>query len=131
MDFVVGFPWTRRKNDSIWVIIDRLTKLAHFIPVRSYYSSREYEILYLEKIVSFHGIPLSIIFYRRAQFTFCFWRSFQKGLDTSVKLITTFHPQTDDQVESTIQTLEDILRYCVIDFNGSLDDYLPLIELSY
>ncbi|WMV09508.1 hypothetical protein MTR67_002893 [Solanum verrucosum] len=78
-----------------------------------------------------HGVPLSIISDRRPQFTFHFWKSFQKGLGTQVNLSTTFNPQTDGQAERTIQTLEDILRACVIDSKGSWDDHLPLIEFAY
>ena len=78
-----------------------------------------------------HEIPLSIISDRGAQFSSHFWRSFQKSLGSQVKLRTTFHPQTAGQVERTIQILEDMLRACVIDFRGSWDDHLPLIEFSY
>ena len=78
-----------------------------------------------------HGIPLSIIFYREAQFTSHFWRSFQKSLGTHVKLSTAFHPQTNRQAERTIQTLEEMLRACVMDFKGSSDDHSPLIEFFY
>ena len=77
------------------------------------------------------GIPLPIISDRGAQFTSHFWRSFQKSLGTQVKLSTAFHPQTDGQSEHTIQTLEDMLRACMIDFRGNWDDHLPLIEFSY
>ena len=131
MDFVVGLPRTRRQHDSIWVIVDRLTKSAHFIPVKSTYRAEDYARLYIDEIVRWHGIPLSIISDRGAQFTSHFWRSFQKSLGTQVKLSTAFHPQTDGQAERTIQTLEDMLRACVIDFRGNWDDHLPLIEFSY
>ena len=77
------------------------------------------------------GIPLPIISDRGAQFTSHFWRSFQKSLGTQVKLSTAFHPQTDGQAEHTIQTLEDMLRACMIDFKGDWDDHFPLIEFSY
>ena len=74
---------------------------------------------------------LSIIFYRRAQFTSYFWRSFKNSLGTQVKISTTFYPQTDGQVERTIHTLEYMWRACVIYFRGSWDDHLPLIEFSH
>jgi len=131
MDFVVGLPRTRRQHDSIWVIVDRLTKSAHFLPVKVSYSAEDYAKLYIKEIVKLHGAPLSIISDRGAQFTSHFWRSFQSGLGTQVKLSTAFHPQTDGQAERTIQTLEDMLRACVIDFKGNWDDHLPLIEFSY
>ena len=131
MDFVVGLPRTRRQHDSIWVIVDRLTKSAHFLPVKVSYSAEDYAKLYIKEIVKLHGAPLSIISDRGAQFTSHFWRSFQSGFGTQVKLSTAFLPQTDGQAECTIQTLEDMLRACVIDFKGNWDDHLPLIEFSY
>ena len=131
MDFITGLPRTQRKYDSIWVIVDRLTKSAHFLPVRTTYSAEDYARLYVREIVRLHGVPTSIISDRGAQFTANFWRSFQKGLGTHVNLSTTFHPQTDGQAERTIQTLEDMLRACIIDFKGSWDDHLPLIEFAY
>ena len=131
MDFITGLPRTQRKYDSIWVIVDRLTKSAHFLPVRTTYSAEDYARLYVREIVRLHGVPTSIISDRGAQFTANFWRSFQKGLGTQVNLSTTFHPQTDGQAERTIQTLEDMLRACIIDFKGSWDDHLPLIEFAY
>ena len=72
MDFVVGLPRTRRQHDSIWVIVDRLTKSAHFIPVKSTYRAEDYARLYIDEIVRWHGIPLSIISDRGAQFTLHF-----------------------------------------------------------
>ena len=111
--------------------MDRLTKSAHFLPVKVSYSAEDYAKLYIKEIVKLHGAPLSIISDRGAQFTSHFWRSFQSGLGTQVKLSTAFHPQTDGQAERTIQTLEDMLRACVIDFKGNWDDHLPLIEFSY
>ena len=77
-----------------------------------------------------HGIPLLIISNRGPQFTSHFWKSFQKGLGTQVNLSTTFYPQMDGQEERTIQTLEDMLKACVIYFKGSWDDHLSLIEFS-
>ena len=107
--------------------MDRLTKSACFILVKSSYLAEDYARIFLDEIVCRHSIPLSIILDRGAQFTSRFWRSFQKGLGTTVKLSTTFHPQTDGQADLTIQTLEDILRACIIDFKGSWDRYLPLV----
>ena len=109
----------------------RLTKSTYFIPVKSTYSAKEYARIYINEVVSLHGIHLSIISDRGARFTSWFWRSFQKGLGTQVKLSTTFHPQTDGQAERAIQTLEDILRACVIDIKGNWDEHLSLVEFSY
>ena len=95
MDFVVGLPRTRRKHDSIWIMVDRLTKSTHFIPVKSTYRDEDYARLYIEEIVSLHGISLSIIYDRRAQFTLHFLRSIKKSLGKQVKHSTTFHPHRE------------------------------------
>ncbi|XP_070001985.1 uncharacterized protein [Nicotiana sylvestris] len=87
--------------------------------------------LYIKEIVRLHGVPVSIISDQGAQFMANFWRSFQKSLDTQVNLSTAFHPQTNGQAERTIQTLEDMLRACVLDFKGNWDDHMPLIEFAY
>ena len=94
-------------------------------------SEEDYAKLYLTEIVTIHGVPLYIILDRGHQLTSHFWKSFQKGIGTQVNLSITFHPQTDGQAERTIQTFEDMLRACVIDFKGSWDDHLPLIEFAY
>ena len=100
--------------------MDRLTKSVHFIPIKSTYSAEDYARIFIDEIVCHHGIPLSIIPDRGAQFTSRFRRSFQKGLGTKVKLSTAFHLRTDGQVEHTIQTLDDILRDCIIYFKVNL-----------
>ena len=97
MDFVVGMPRTTRLHDSIWIIVDRITKFAHFIPMKSMYMAEYYAKLYSDEIVRWHGIHLSIISDGGAQFTSHFWRSFQKSLGTQVKLITPFQSHTDGQ----------------------------------
>ena len=131
MDFITGLPRLHRKFDSIWVIVERLTKSAHFLPLRATFTAKDYAGLYIREIVRLHGVPVSIISDRGAQFTANFWKSFQKGLGTQVNLSTAFHPQTDGQAERTILTLEDMLRACALDFKGSWDDHLPLIEFAY
>ncbi|XP_049378370.1 uncharacterized protein LOC125843200 [Solanum stenotomum] len=128
MDFVTGLPRSFRKFDSIWVNVDRLTKSAHFLTVKTTYTVEEYARLFIKEIVRLHGVPISIISDRGAQFTAYFWKSFKKSLGTQLNLSTAFHPQTDGQAERTIQTLEDMLRACILDFKGCWDDHLPLIE---
>lgn len=131
MDFITKLPRTARGHDSIWVIVDRLTKSAHFLPVREDYKMEKLARIYIDEIVARHGIPLSIISDRDSRFTSRFWQIFQKTLGTQLDLSTAYHPQTDGQSERTIQTLEDMLRACVIDFGGSWDTHLPLVEFSY
>ena len=118
MDFVVGLPKTMGKCDSIWVIIKRLTKSAHFIPVKVTYNAEKLARLYISEVVRLHGVPLSIISDRGTQFTSKFWRTLHVELGTRLDLSTAFHPQTDGQSERTIQVLEDMLRACVIEFGG-------------
>ena len=105
MDFIVGLPKTRRKHDSIWFIVDRMSKCAQFIHVKSTDRVEDYGKLYIDEIVRWNWIPLSIIFNRGAQFTLHFWRSFQRNLGTQVNLSAGFHPQTDRQAERKIKTL--------------------------
>jgi hypothetical protein len=131
MDFVTGLPRSRKGYDSIWVIVDRLTKSAHFLPVKVTYGYEQYAKLYMDQIVKLHGVPVSIVSDRGPQFTSRFWGRFQEALGTKLEFSTAFHPQTDGQTERTIQTLEDMIRACVMDFGGSWDDHLPLIEFSY
>ncbi|GKD50459.1 putative reverse transcriptase domain-containing protein, partial [Tanacetum coccineum] len=101
MDFVTKLPRTSSGHNTIWVIVDRLTKSAHFLPMREDYKMER------------------------------FWQSMQEALGTRLDMSTAYHPQTDSQSERTIQTLEDILRACVLDFGGSWDVHLPLVEFSY
>ncbi|GJV98007.1 putative reverse transcriptase domain-containing protein [Tanacetum coccineum] len=101
MDFIVGLPRTPSGYDSIWVIVDRLTKSAHFPTIK--YDNQD------------------------NKFASRFWRSLQGALGTQLDMSTAYHPQTDGQSERTIQTLEDMLRACVIDFGGSWDRHLPLV----
>ena len=131
MDFVSGFPLTQQKHDSVWLIIDKLTKSAHFIPVRMDYTMDRLAKLYVEEIVRLHGVLLSIVSNRDPHFTSRFWKELQLALGTKMKLNTTFYPQTDGQSERLIQVLEDMLRGCVMEFLGSWDKYIPLMEFSY
>ncbi len=131
MDFVVVFPRTRRQYNSKCVLVDSLTKSAYFISVKSSYSVEDNASIFIDDIVCIHGIPLSIISDRDAQLKSKFWRSFQKGLCTKVKLSTAFPPQMDGKTEHTIQTLEDMIRGLIINFKGSWDKILRLVEFSY
>ena len=131
MDFIVGLPKSKTNHDAIWVIVDRLTKSAHFLPINERYTIERLVNLYLKEIVVRHGVPVSIVSDRDARFTSRFWKSFQECLGTRLNLSTAYHPQTDGQSERTIQTIEDMLRACVLDFRGNWDDHLPLVEFAY
>ncbi|GJU74087.1 putative reverse transcriptase domain, ribonuclease H-like domain, aspartic peptidase domain protein, partial [Tanacetum coccineum] len=131
MDFITKLPKTAAGYDSIWVIVDRLTKSAHFLPMKETDSTEKLTRLYMREIVARHGIPVSIISDRDSHFTSRVWQSLHKALGTQLNLSTAYHPQTDGQSERTIQTLEDMLRACVIDFGNGWDRHLPLVEFSY
>ena len=119
MDFVSGFPLTQRKHDVVWVIVDRLTKSAHFLSIRLDYSMDRLAELYVSEIVRLHGIPLSIMYDRDPRFMLRFCKELQSAFGTRLNFSTVFHPQTDGQSERVIQVLEDMLRGCVLDFSRS------------
>ncbi|GJU46097.1 putative reverse transcriptase domain-containing protein [Tanacetum coccineum] len=131
MDLITKLPKTPRQCDAIWVIVDRLTKSAIFLPIKESMSSEALAELYLREVVARHGVPVSIVSDRDNRFTSRFWQRFQEDLGTRVHFSITYHPQTDGQSERTIQTLDDLLQACAIDFGGSWDKYLPLAEFSY
>ncbi|GJR71970.1 putative reverse transcriptase domain-containing protein [Tanacetum coccineum] len=131
MDFVTKLPRTAAGQDTIWVIVDRLTKSAHFLPMREDDTLEKLTRQYLKEVVSKHGVPVSIISDRDGKFTSHFWKSLHKALGTRLDMSTAYHPETDGQSERTIQTLEDMLRACVLDFGKGWDKHLPLVEFSY
>ncbi|KAB2069528.1 hypothetical protein ES319_A08G100900v1 [Gossypium barbadense] len=131
MDFVLGLPLMPRKKDSIWVVVDRLTKLAHFIPVHADYSLEKLAELYDSEIIRLHGVPLLIISDRDPRFTLRFLKKLQEALEKKLNFSTAFHTQTDGQSERVIQILEDMLRCCVLEFQGCWEKYLPLVEFAY
>ena len=113
------------------MVVDKLTKSAHFIPVRIEYSMDQLAELYVEEIVQLHGVPLSIVLDRDPRFTSRFWKELQSALGTKMKFNTAFHLQTNGQSERLIQVLEDMLQGCLLEFSGSLDRYIPLMEFAY
>ncbi|GJS10521.1 putative reverse transcriptase domain-containing protein [Tanacetum coccineum] len=131
MDFITKLPKTSSGYDTIWVIVDRLTKSAHFLPMNETNSTERLTTLYMKEVVTRYGKSISIICDRDGRFTLNFWRSFQKVLGTQLDMSIAYHPQTDEQSERTIQTLENMLHACVIDFGNCWDKHLPLIEFSY
>ncbi|GKB03082.1 putative reverse transcriptase domain-containing protein [Tanacetum coccineum] len=126
MDFIAKLPKTSNGHDTIWVIVDRLTKSAHFIPTRETDTMETLTRLYIKEIVSRHDVPISIISDRDSHFTSRFWQSLQSALGTQLDMSKTYHPETDGQSERTIQTLENMLRPCVLDFGKGWERHLPL-----
>jgi hypothetical protein len=131
MDFIVGLPQTSQKHDSIWVIIDRLTKTAHFLSVHTTYTAKKYAEIYLDQIIRLHGVPKTIISDRGVQFIARFWEQLQSSLGTKLIRSSAYHPQTDGQTERVNQILEDMLRACIIHYGTNWDKYLALAEFSY
>ncbi|KAJ3683164.1 hypothetical protein LUZ60_013391 [Juncus effusus] len=114
MDFVTGLPRTRQGNNAVWVIVDRLIKVAHFIPFKYGTSGEEMARSYMRTIFRHHGTPVEIVSDRDTRFTSKFWEGFQAGMGTKLTFSTAYHPQMDGQSERTIETLEDMLRACAI-----------------
>ncbi|KAL0534190.1 hypothetical protein IC582_028475 [Cucumis melo] len=131
MDFITGLPRTLRGFTVIWVVVDRLTKSAHFVPGKSTYTASKWAQLYMSEIVRLHGVPVSIVSDRDARFTSKFWKGLQTAMGTRLDFSTAFHPQTDGQTERLNQVLEDMLRACALEFPGSWDSHLHLMEFAY
>ncbi|GJZ71117.1 reverse transcriptase domain-containing protein [Tanacetum coccineum] len=109
MDFIMKLPKTSSGYDTIWVIVDRLTKSTHFLSMKETDTMEILTRLYLKEVGLRQGVPVSIIFDHDSRFTSRFWKSLQKALGTSLDMSTAYHPQTDKQSKRTIQTLEDML----------------------
>ncbi|WVZ49848.1 hypothetical protein U9M48_001173 [Paspalum notatum var. saurae] len=131
MDFIVGLPRTQKGYDSIWVIIDRLTKSTHFLPVKTHYTAATYAELYISRIVSLHGVPQTITSDRGSLFVSRFWEQLQTTLGTKLIRSSAYHPQTSGQVEIVNQILEDMLRACALTYSTKWDECLPLAEFAY
>src|SRR3954454_8074833 len=131
MDFITGFPKTQKGNDAIFIVIDRLSKVAHFLPVCESITTSQLANLYISRIVSLHGVPLDINSDRGSLFTSHFWESFQTAMGTHLSFSTAFHPQSSGQVERVNQILEDMLRACVISFGMDWEKCLPFAKFAY
>jgi hypothetical protein len=127
----VGLPMTARKYDSIWVIVYRLSKSTHFIPVHTNYNVQKYAGIYIAHVLCLHGVLKTIISNRGSQFVARFWEQLHASLETHLIHSSAYHPQTDGQTERVNQILEDMLRVCVLEHPGSWDQNLPWAEFSY
>ena len=128
MDFITGLPLTQQGHDSIWVIVDRLTKSAYFVLVNTRYHARRYAELYVSQVVRLHGVPRSIISDRGPQFIAHFWENLHQALGTKLITSSAYHPQTSGQTKRVNQILEDMLRACVISSKGSWEKWLSLAK---
>jgi hypothetical protein len=130
MDFIVGFPRTQSGYDSIWVIVDRLTMVAHFIPVKITYCGPQPAELYMSRIICLHGVSKKIVSDRGTQFTLKSWERLHKTLNTQLRFSSAYHPQIDGQTERVNQILEDMLRTCALQYGRSWDKSLPYTKFS-
>lgn len=128
---MAGLSLSLRKKDAIWVVVDRLTKSTQFIPVSTNFSLEKSTKLYVSKIVRLHGVPLLIISDRDPRFTSRFWSKLYEALVTKLNFSTAFHLQTDAQSERVIRIHEDILHCCILNFEGSWEKFLSLLEFTY
>jgi transposase InsO family protein len=131
IDFIVGLPTTQSSYDSIWVIVDRFSKVVHFIPVKTTYKGVKIAELYIAKIVCLHGVPKKIVSDRGTQFTSRFWEKLHEAMDTRLNFSFAYHPQTDGQIERVNQILKDMIRACALNDKKSWDKCLPYAKFSY
>jgi hypothetical protein len=131
MDFITGLPTSTKQNDAIMVVVDKLSKSAHFIPVKSTCKAIDIAQVFMKEVFRLHGMPREIISDRDTKFTSKFWKSLMAGLETKLLFSTAYHPQTDGQTERVNQILEDMLRMHVMHQPRKWEDYLPLVEFAY
>ena len=131
MDFIAGLPRTQNGHDAIWVIVDRLTKVAHFIPVKQNYRVDKLADLYVDNILRLHGAPKSIVSDRGPQFTTRFWKSLHEYIGTTLQYSSAYDPQTDGRTERVNQILKDLLRTCVLTYGTNWEKSLSYAEFTY
>jgi len=124
-------PQTTKHHDAIWVVVDRLTKAAHFLSLKITFTTEQLADFYIKEVVRLHGIPLTIVSDRDTKFASKFWQGFQTTMGIELCFSTAYHPQLDAQSERTIQALEDMLSAYALDYPSSWDHNLPLVEFAY
>ncbi|XP_013630991.1 PREDICTED: uncharacterized protein LOC106336642, partial [Brassica oleracea var. oleracea] len=124
MDFITGLPPARgHSNNAIWVIVDRLTKVVHLLPMKETNKVEVLEEMYVDQIVRLHGVPTDIVSDRDPRFTSNFWKALQEAVGTKLFISTVYHPETDGQTKRTIRTIEDMIRMCILDWAGNWEKH--------
>jgi hypothetical protein len=131
MDFITGLPKTNKQHDSIMVVVDKLTKAAHFVPVKTMHTMTNIAEIFMKEIARLHGIPRTIVSDKDTKFTSNLWRGFFKGFGTNLNFSTTYHPQIDGKIERFNRIIEDMLRMYVMDKPSKWEYYLQLVEFAY
>jgi hypothetical protein len=131
MDFITGLPRANKKHDSMMVVVDKLTKAAHFVLVKRTHTTTNIAEIFMKEIARLHGIPSTIVSDKDTKFTSNLWRELFKGFGTNLNFSTTYHPQTDGQTERVNRIIEDMLRMYVMDKPSKWEDYLHLVEFAY
>jgi hypothetical protein len=130
MDFITRFPRIGKLHDSIMVVVDKLTKAANFIPLKTMHKEAEVVDIFMKEVARLHGIPKTIVFDRDPKFTSNFWKGFFKGFRTNLNFGKTYHPESDGQTKRVNRVIEDILRMYVMDKPSKWEDYLHLVEFA-
>ena len=131
MDFIIGLPMTWRQDDSIMVVVDKLTNEAHIIPIKSTHKTDDIAKIFMKEIFKLHGLPKAIIFNRDTKFTSNFWKDLFSYIGTKLNFNTAYHPENDGKTERVNQVLEDMLHMYVMGKPTKWEDYLLLVEFSY
>jgi hypothetical protein len=131
MDFITKMPRTNKQHDSIMVVVDKLTKAAHFIPIKLTHKERNIVCVYMKEITRLHGIPKKIVSDRDPKFTSNVWKGLLNGFGTNLNFSTTYHPKSSGKTERVNQVIEYMLRMYVMDKPSKWEDYLHLVEFSY
>jgi hypothetical protein len=131
MDFITKLPRTNEQHDSIIVVVDKLTKAAHFVRVKITHKEANIVDVYMKEIYRLHGIPKTIVSERDPEFTSKFWKGLFNGFGTNLNFSSAYHPKSDGQTKRVNQLIEDMLRIYVMDKPSKWEDYLHFIEFSY
>jgi hypothetical protein len=131
MDFIMGLPRTSKQHDSIMVVVDKLTKVAHFIPLKTTHKAEDVVDIFMKEVARLQGIPKTNVSNRDPKFTSNFWKGLFKGFGMNMNFSTAYHPDSDGKTERVNRLIEDILRMYVMDKPSNLLNYLYLVEFAY